>query len=154
LTNGTPNTIAQPDTTKDQFSIVSKNDNAIIGILNVSVARQKQEINSSKTESSEQISGTKIFVYEGVGFGGGNFHIKIHDDGTFTYQQGSASNYYGVGKWSLQGDVLCMKDDISSYTFVNYFKVVENTLVFQAENSTNFMYVQLSDGEKFVKTDV
>ncbi len=153
LTNGTPNTIAQPDTSKDYFSIVSKNDNAIIGILNVSVASQKQEINSSKTESSEQISGTKIFVYEGIGFGGGNFHIKIHDDGTFTYQQGSASNYYGVGKWSLQGDVLCMEDDISSYTFVNYFKVVENTLVFQAENSTNFMYVHLSDGEKFVERD-
>lgn len=111
-------------------------------------------IGGSQTESTEQISGIKIFVYEGVGFGGGNFHIKIHDDGTFTYQQGSASNYYGVGKWSLQGDVLCMKDDISSYTFVNYFKVVENTLVFQAENSTNFMYVHLSDGEKFINTDV
>lgn len=125
----------------------------ILAMLLVSAACQKQEINSSKTESSEQISGTKIFVYEGIGFGGGNFHIKIHDDGTFTYQQGSASNYYGVGKWSLEGDVLCMKDDISSYTFVNYFKVVENTLVFQAENSTNFMYVHLSDGEKFVERD-
>ncbi len=33
LTNGTLSTIAQPDTTKDYFSIVSKNDNAIIGTL-------------------------------------------------------------------------------------------------------------------------
>jgi len=35
LTNGTPSTIAQPDTTKDYFSIVSKDDDSIIGTLNI-----------------------------------------------------------------------------------------------------------------------
>lgn len=37
LTNGTPSTIAQPATTKDYFSIVSRNDSAIIGTLYVLV---------------------------------------------------------------------------------------------------------------------
>ncbi len=124
----------------------------LLTLLLVSVVCQGHATNN--TTLAEPLGTTTIFVYEGIGFGGGNFHIKIHDDGTYSYQQGSASNYYGVGKWSLEGDVLCMKDDISNYTFVNYFKVVENTLVFQAENSTNFMYVHLSDGGKFVKTDV
>ena len=33
LTNGTPSNIAQPDSTKEYFSIVSKDDNEIIGTL-------------------------------------------------------------------------------------------------------------------------
>lgn len=37
LTDGTPTTILEPDTTKDYFSIASKNDNEIIGTLNILV---------------------------------------------------------------------------------------------------------------------
>lgn len=35
LTNGTPSTIAQPDTNRNYFSIVSKDDDSIIGSLNI-----------------------------------------------------------------------------------------------------------------------
>lgn len=124
----------------------------ILTVLFVSVACQKQETNINSEKSTEQKNTTSTFVYEGSGFGGGVFAIKLHSDGTFSYQQGSASNYFGTGKWSLQGDALCIEDDANAgYPFINYFKVVEDTLVFQAEGSTNFMYIKLSDGDRFTK---
>lgn len=127
----------------------------ILTLLVVSAACKKQEIHNNSPKGAEQLSTTGTFVYEGSGFGGGVFHIKIHDDGSFSYQQGSASNYYGTGTWSLQDDILCMEDDTTlSGSFVNYFKVEEDALIFQSENSTNFMYVELSNGDRFTRATV
>ena len=126
----------------------------VITLLFIFAACQKQEPNNNSTQSAELLSKTDTFVYKGSGFGGGVFSITLHNDGTFSYQQGSASNYFGTGKWSLQGDVLCIEDDANAgYPFINYFRVVEDTLICQAEGSTNFMYIKLSDGESFVKAN-
>lgn len=118
-------------------------------------ACQKSAKNDANIYNTEQQCTPRTFVYEGNGFGGGVFAINIYNDGTFSYQQGSASNYFGTGKWSIQGDVLCVEDNtVLGCPFINYFKIAGNALIFQAKDSTNFMYIKLSDGDRFVETDV
>ena len=88
----------------------------------------------------------KIYKYEGEGFGG-DFTIEIKEDGSFEYYAGGLSSYVGIGNWSVSGDTLMLKDNQLDY--VNYFKIDENSLVFMENNSTNFMYVTVKDGENF-----
>lgn len=127
----------------------------ILSLITVLAACQKSEQNDTNIYNTEQRCTPRTFVYEGNGFGGGVFAINIYNDGTFSYQQGSASNYFGTGKWSIQGDVLCIEDNtVLGCPFINYFKIVGNALIFQAKDSTNFMYIRLSDGDKFVKIDM
>ena len=91
----------------------------------------------------------KVFVYEKEGFGS-DFTIIINEDGSFSYYEGGLSSYIGVGKWSLDGTTLTLSDGISTnYAFVNHFEVKDGDLVFIAEDSTNFLYVKVADGEHF-----
>lgn len=55
----------------------------------------------------------KIYTYEKDGFGG-SFTIHIKDDGTFVYNEGLLSSYIGIGKWTLDEDILLLSDDGSS----------------------------------------
>ena len=101
------------------------------------------------------ISG-KTYVYENGGFAGmGEFAIKLNADGTFAYYEGWASSYVGYGNWSVENGELVLSDD-GDYGFVNRFKIDGNDLVFMEEDSTNFLYVTVADGERFssdIKTD-
>lgn len=92
----------------------------------------------------------KGYTYEGEG-AGGKFSIVLYDDGTYSYYEGFYSSYTGRGTWTLDGDILCLTEDerIGTY-FVNYFKVEGNDLIFLAENSSNFIYVWVHDGERFI----
>lgn len=93
----------------------------------------------------------KTYIYEKEGFGG-DFTIKIEEDGTFQYYEGPLSSYIGMGEWSLEGNILCLTDDGETInTFVNYFKFDGNALVFIDEKSSNFMYIKVSDGERFTE---
>ena len=92
----------------------------------------------------------KTYTYEKGGFYG-SFDILINDDGTYTYYEGSASSYLGMGTWTLEGDVLCLSDDDEfGYSLVNYFRFDGANLVFQSENSSNFIYVKVADGARFL----
>ncbi len=91
----------------------------------------------------------KTYVYEKEGFGS-DFAISIDEDGTFNYFEGNFSSYIGVGEWTLDGNILCLSDDEKTgYAFVNYFKVDGDNLIFQAEKSSNFLYIEVSDGDRF-----
>ncbi len=91
----------------------------------------------------------KTYTYEKPGFGG-DFTIQIKEDGTFSYYEGMLSSYIGRGTWTLEGDTLFLSDDIiSAYARDNYFKVDGEDLVFQSQNSTNFLYLEVADGERF-----
>lgn len=93
------------------------------------------------------------YCYEEDGFGG-DFTISVHSDGTFSYYEGMLSSYIGVGTWELEGDILVLSDDAEiGYPFVNRFRVDGEDLVFLAEDSSNFIYVKVSDGERFVKAE-
>ncbi len=95
----------------------------------------------------------KTYVYEQDGFGG-DFTITINNDGTYQYYEGLFSSYFGSGFWQLDGDVLTLSDDAEiGYGLVNYFRADGNALVFQEENSSNFIYVTVSDGERFLETE-
>jgi predicted small secreted protein len=94
----------------------------------------------------------RTFIYENEGFGG-NFAIRINNDGTFTYYEGLLSSYIGIGTWELEENILTISDDEEfGYPFVNRFKVEDNDLIFLSENSSNFIYVKVVDGEHFTST--
>lgn len=102
----------------------------------------------SPEDIRETISG-KTYLYEKDGFGG-DFTISLNDDGTFSYYEGYLSSYIGVGEWTLENDSLLLSDDDQTgFPFSNYFRVKGNDLIFQSENSTNFLYIKVADGEKF-----
>ncbi len=102
--------------------------------------------------SPEKDIADKTYVYEKGGFAGiGEFGIKLNRDGTFSYYEGYASSYVGYGNWGVENGELILSDDeeMGCLPFVNRFKIDGGDLVFQAEGSTNFMYVKVSDGERF-----
>lgn len=91
----------------------------------------------------------KTYLYEGEGIMG-SFTITLYDDGTFTYYEGMASSYIGVGSWEQDGDSVTMTDDgHGGYGLVNHFKLDGDDLVFVDKDSANFVYVKVQDGEKF-----
>ena len=79
------------------------------------------------------------------------FTIRLNTDGTFTYYETMFSSYLGIGKWSVEGDVLTLKDDY--YFLKNSFKIDDGDLVFIENGSTNFIHVKVSDGEHFTNDD-
>lgn len=98
---------------------------------------------------SPQASPAGLYCYEGEGFGG-LFTISLRADGSFTYYEGYLSSYIGDGKWSVSGDILTLEDE-TGITRVNRFRMEGNDLIFQADGSTNFIYVKVDDGAVFSK---
>ena len=85
---------------------------------------------------------------------GGDFTIMIHSDSTFSYYEGMLSSRIGLGNWKLEGDILCLEDNGQKpHSRVNYFKVDGDSLIFQSEGSSNFIYVSVADGERFSAED-
>ena len=113
-----------------------------------------------KIYTAEDVGG-KSYNYEKDGFGG-SFTINLFEDGTFQYYEGMLSSYIGMGTWTLEeNNVLCMKDQetvrfsddsskVEMYVRTNYFKVEEDCLVWLAENSDNFLYVDVEAGDRFL----
>ncbi len=92
----------------------------------------------------------KTFVYEKEGFGG-DFTIRIDEDGTYSYYEGFLSSIIGMGSWAVKGGVLVLSDDSSGWrSFVNCFEVQDGDLVFLSEGSSNFTFVDVADRERFV----
>ena len=75
------------------------------------------------------------------------FRINLNPDGTFTYYEAVYSSYLGIGNWSVNGDVLTLADDY--YSLKNSFRIDGNDLIFMENGSTNFLYIKVSDGDRF-----
>ena len=88
----------------------------------------------------------KTYVYEKDGFGGYST-ITFNSDGSFQYYEGLLSSYIGKGSWELEGNTLTLSDDRNA---INYFTVENGKLVFQEKDSSNFLYVTVSDRENFL----
>ena len=102
--------------------------------------------------SADNTVAGKTYLYEGEGFMG-NFTITLYNDGTFTYYEGMASSYIGIGSWEQNGDSIILTDDgHSGYGLVNHFRCDGNDLVFVEQDSNNFVYVKVKDGERFHST--
>lgn len=98
----------------------------------------------SRPVQAEDIAG-KVYRYEGEGFGG-PFTIRLEEDGTFTYYEGSLSSYIGNGEWSLEGETVTLQEAARHFLF----RAEKDRLVFQAEGSGQFTYLTIADGEKFL----
>ena len=99
----------------------------------------------------------KIYIYEKEGCGG-DFTIEIKADGTFYYGEGVLSSHLGMGEWSYSDGMLELKEKTArfngtvemTYVVVTFnFSVAKNTLIFEENDSDNFRYVKVKDGEKF-----
>lgn len=101
------------------------------------------------TSPKDTIEG-KVYTYEKSGVLG-NFTISLFEDGTFHYTEGMASSYLATGKWTEKGNILTLTDD-GGYKLVNRFRKDGDTLYFIAEDSSNFLYVTVQDGERFTYT--
>lgn len=99
--------------------------------------------------SADDIAG-KTYIYEKPGFGG-NFTVTLDADGSSTYYEGLLSSYIGFGDWELDGDTLTVHDSWNGDVF--NFRVEGGDLVFMAEGSSRFMFIDVSDGEKFSPDD-
>ena len=99
-------------------------------------------------DKRDDIAG-KTYLYDGEGFGG-SFTITLYEDGTFTYYEGMLSSYIGDGTFMLNGDTVVMTDDgPGGYGLVNHFRRDGDDLVFVEQDSDNFIYIKVKDGEKF-----
>ncbi|MBP1585207.1 MAG: peptidoglycan DD-metalloendopeptidase family protein, partial [Lachnospiraceae bacterium] len=84
-----------------------------------------------------------------------DFAIALKSDGTYTWYESPVSSYIGVGTYSVEDGVLVMRDDETVCTpRVNRFRISGDSLYYISEESDNFMMVQLSDGEEFVRDDI
>lgn len=100
-------------------------------------------------KSDEGSVAGKTYVYENEGIMG-SFAITLYEDGTFTYYEGMASSYIGVGSWEQDGDTITLTDDgHGGYGLVNHFRRNGDDLVFVEQDSDNFVYVKVKDGERF-----
>ncbi|MCI7474506.1 MAG: M56 family metallopeptidase [Clostridiales bacterium] len=113
------------------------------------ICNQVQYTKEGYKISGNQPSPAGLYLYEGDGFGG-DFTISLRADGSFTYYEGHLSSYIGAGQWSVSGDVLTLEDK-TGVSKVNHFRIEGNDLIFQANGSTNFIYVKVADGAVFSK---
>ena len=80
----------------------------------------------------------------------GDFTITIYDDGTFQCYETPISSYIGMGHYSIEEDVVTLKEDMGGCTGdINYYKILDDKLSFIHDNSANYHFVPLEDGALF-----
>ena len=97
----------------------------------------------------------KSFVYEKEGFPD-EFSIRLDSDGSFTYYEGFYSSYVGTGSWDLNGDILTLREKSyvdGTVSHVYCFNVNDDGLSYISEGSDNFMFIDVSDGERFIQKE-
>ena len=110
---------------------------------------QKNDNQSSKTGSSS-MNGNQ-YVWEKKGFGG-DFIITLNDDRTYQYYAGFLSSYIGMGTWINDNGIIVMSEDkeFCGNDSVFRFKLTEEGLIYIADGSSKFMYVDVADGDRFL----
>ena len=91
------------------------------------------------------------YVRDAGGFGG-DFTITLRQDGGFKYYEGLLSSYIGSGTWTREDGVICLADEVlkdSAGIRRHYFTLEDGDLIFRAEGSAAFMYLDVEDGERF-----
>ena len=74
--------------------------------------------------------------------------ITFHEDKKFTFIFSPLSSYIGEGTYVLNGNSLLLKTDDGKYHYT--FKIVDNTLVFDAKKSSDMIwFAKFSNGSIF-----
>lgn len=97
-----------------------------------------------------EISG-KRYVWEREGFGG-NFVVSLNGDGTYQYYVGLFSSYIGIGTWTYENGVVTMteNEELCGYDYAFRFRVADEGLIYIADGSDRFTYVDVQDGDRFL----
>ena len=99
-------------------------------------------------EKMGSIAGT--YKYDGEGFGG-DFTITLNADGTYTFYEGLLSSYMGMGTWSTAYDAVYMNEGDAGFGFSFMFGVEGDSLIYLAQGSDAFPYVELPDEARFIR---
>lgn len=100
-----------------------------------------------------------FYYCEAPGFGG-DFTLSLREDGTFQYYEGSLSSYIGTGTWEFDGKTVTLSEGAAETVpggtpadprFV--FTVDGGALIFEKEKSGRFLYVDLEDGVRFLRSE-
>ncbi len=109
-------------------------------------------INIVTEEATDRIDpGGEKFVWEKEG-AGGDFTITLNEDGTYQYYEGHYSSYIGIGTWTVEDGILTLKE-ASRYDSIFHFSIEDGALIFVAEGSSEFLYVTVEDGDRFLPCD-
>lgn len=97
---------------------------------------------------------SNLYVWEKPGVGG-DFTITLNADGTYSYYAGPVSSYIGAGTWTVDRGVLTMTEDkeFCGNDNVFLFRIDDESLRYIADGSSKFMYVNVRDGDRFLKRD-
>ena len=101
--------------------------------------------NDEITDSDRSAIAGKIFAYEKEG-AVGYCTLSFNENGRFLYSPGKISSYMGGGDWKIDGDTVSL---IGMENKTVYLKITDDTLVYIAEGSDEFPYMDIKDGEKF-----
>jgi hypothetical protein len=83
----------------------------------------------------------------------GDFTITIYEDGTFQSYETPVSSYIGMGHYSIEKDIVTLKEDASGCTGdINYYQMIDGNLSFISKDSANYHFVPLENGALFTWT--
>ena len=83
----------------------------------------------------------------------GDFTITVYDDGTFQYYETPVSSYIGMGHYSIEKNVITLKEDEAGCTGdINCYQISDGNLLFIDNTSDNYRFVPLKDGALFLWT--
>ena len=108
-------------------------------------AIQRKLLGLSDTNIDKSAIAGKIFAYEKEG-AGGYCTLSFNENGRFIYSPGKLSSYMGGGDWKIDGDTVSL---IGMVDKTIYLKITDDALVYIAEGSDEFPYMDIKDGEKF-----
>ena len=83
-----------------------------------------------------------------------NFHITLYADGTYQYYEAMISSHIGLGNYTVENDIVTLVDGQipgvnGSLTRTYKFRYANDQLIFLADESDRFMYLDLPDGAVF-----
>ncbi|MBR3494322.1 MAG: hypothetical protein IKH38_02750 [Clostridia bacterium] len=131
----------------DGTEVHATGDNAFPQHYREAVAAITTLLQDLPEESDGTVPGT--YRYEGEGFGG-DFTLTLLEDGTYTFYEGLLSSYMGGGEWSMEQRFIYLSE-ANGLSLYNTLIPMKDTLVFVAEGSDGFLYVQVPDGGRFVR---
>ena len=102
------------------------------------------QTDNDKSIDNSALAG-KIFAYEKEG-AGGYCTLSFNENGRFLYSPGKVSSYMDGGDWKIDGDTVSL---IGMENKTIYLKITDDTLVYIAEGSDEFPYMDIKNGEKF-----
>ena len=147
-----PDKLYYQDGFESEIQVIGVSGDVYIDVGKIYVSQVKGGIFEASFEKPEPSASTdnsviagKIFAYEKEG-AGGYCTLSFNENGRFLYSPGKLSSYMSGGDWKIDGDTVSL---IGMADKTIYLKITDDTLVYIAEDSDEFPYMDIKDGEKF-----